>query len=68
MFMLQMFQKRLVNARRIIVVGNGGIATELVYVLLQFTHFIYHIIMVSLVWFHFHYMSMELLSLSLSVN
>ncbi|KAK2185687.1 hypothetical protein NP493_226g03003 [Ridgeia piscesae] len=27
----KMFQKRLVNARRIIVVGNGGIATELVY-------------------------------------
>ena len=46
MFMLQMFQKRLLNARRIIVVGNGGIATELVYVLLEFTHLIYIIIMV----------------------
>ena len=27
---LQEFQKRLTNARRILVVGNGGIATELV--------------------------------------
>lgn len=27
---LQEFQKKLVNAKRIVVLGNGGIATELV--------------------------------------
>ena len=40
--MMQVFQKKLKGARRVLVVGNGGIATELVLVILLVSDYYLH--------------------------
>lgn len=45
LFVFQTFQKRLKKARRIVVIGNGGIATELVFVFLDYKYYHLHTIL-----------------------